>query len=528
MFPLTITLKNYRCFKASSPAQIQIRPGFTAFVGANNAGKSTLLRFFYELRGAFGQLASPGNFLGLLTHGHSIGFPGTEDPIEVYFGREEDSQELIIEFDFPAISDSYISRLRLMFQRATTNAMRVSLYLGQQHTQITGITRVNGNIILASTGDSGQEVDIQPIIETMILLERSIYIASFRNAIHEGGGTLYDLPIGTTFISQWDQWKAGTTKGSKLRMQEVSDDIARIFGFTQLDINASQDGKTLEVVADRNPQRLRELGAGLHQFIVVLAFIAMRTPPFLLIDEPELNLHPSLQVRFLTTLAKYTKYGVIFATHSIGLARTTAEYIYSVRKSGVASVVKPYKATEGFAEFLGEMSFSTYRDVGYDTVLCVEGPSEITAVQEFLRKLRKDHRIALLQLGGSSMICGNRQQELAELKRFSSDNKIAVLIDSERDQASGPLPPDRQEFVNVCKALGFTVATTDWRATENYFPERAIQEILGTKYRALQPYEPLKNAQFGWNKTAHNWRIAQAMTKDELLMTDFGQFLDSL
>jgi len=281
-------------------------------------------------------------------------------------------------------------------------------------------------------------------------------------------------------------------------------------------------------VADKNPQRLRELGARLSQFIIVLTFLATRTPSFLLIDEPELNLHPSLQVRFLTTLAKYTTYGVMFATHSIGLARTVSEHIYTVRKIGAHSLVKPYEATDNFAEFLGEMSFSTFRDVGYDTVLGVEGPTEIATMQEFLRKLGKDHRIVALPLGGSAMICGGRQHELSEVRRLAGGNKVAVLIDSERSADNGPIPADRQAFLNDCSALGFGTHVTERRAIENYFPERAVQAVLGPKYSALGPYESLSKAPLGWSKSGDNWRIAKEMTKDELLETDLGRFLDNL
>jgi predicted ATP-dependent endonuclease of OLD family len=39
----TITVRNYRCF-GDQGATFELRPGFTAFVGPNNSGKSILLR----------------------------------------------------------------------------------------------------------------------------------------------------------------------------------------------------------------------------------------------------------------------------------------------------------------------------------------------------------------------------------------------------------------------------------------------------------------------------------------------------
>jgi hypothetical protein len=49
-------LSNYRCFPDDQSARLVIRPGFTSFIGINNAGKSTVLRSLFELREFFGQL----------------------------------------------------------------------------------------------------------------------------------------------------------------------------------------------------------------------------------------------------------------------------------------------------------------------------------------------------------------------------------------------------------------------------------------------------------------------------------------
>ena len=61
-----LTVKNYRCFPDNKPVHISMRNGFTAFVGVNNSGKSSLLKMFYELRNLFALLSNPGNFLNAL------------------------------------------------------------------------------------------------------------------------------------------------------------------------------------------------------------------------------------------------------------------------------------------------------------------------------------------------------------------------------------------------------------------------------------------------------------------------------
>ena len=47
---IDITLKNYRCFEDSNPAKFTVGRSFVGFVGPNNSGKSSILRFFFEFR----------------------------------------------------------------------------------------------------------------------------------------------------------------------------------------------------------------------------------------------------------------------------------------------------------------------------------------------------------------------------------------------------------------------------------------------------------------------------------------------
>jgi hypothetical protein len=209
----------------------------------------------------------------------------------------------------------------------------------------------------------------------------------------------------------------------------------------------------------------------------------------------------------------------------VGLARTVADRVYAFQKPANNAVARPFEQTPNFAEFVGEMSFSSFKELGHDSILLVEGVTEVKAVQQFLRVLRKDHQIVVIPLGGAQLIRGSVQAELAELKRLSQ--AVAVLIDSERQQAGAALAPERQAFVTDCQALGFAVHVTDRRAFENYFPEQAVRQVKGTNFHALGPYDELRRLNPAWGKH-ENWRIARAMTEAEITATDVGQFLQTL
>lgn len=216
----------------------------------------------------------------------------------------------------------------------------------------------------------------------------------------------------------------------------------------------------------------------------------------------------------------------MFATHSYGLARARAQSVYTLRADPDAgSEVRPLESTPRLAEMLGELSYSAYRELGFEKILLVEGVTEVLAVQQFLRMYEKDHKIVVLPMGGNSLINGDRQMELEEVKRITPN--VHALIDSERDAAGSSLAKDRQDFVNVCRTIGIDCHVLDRRATENYLTEEAVKKIMSEKYHALRPYEQLKDANPCWSRN-DNWRIARMMDKPDLDGTDLGTFLDGL
>lgn len=536
-----ITLKNYRCFQESNPVKILLSKGAIAFIGVNNSGKSSILRFFYEFRSLFSSLCDV-QVLKNMIEGQQLYFTFPKEILdyeEVFCNANTRPIEIGIRF----ILDENIQekdnlpipeKILLTIPRATSFTGQIYLInqlINKEYQLEFNGTRVlsNGNLI----------ADFSYIYEFFTDLSQIVYIGPFRNAISvtpvlepsymtlidRNYFTYFDIKTGRDFIQEWRRLKTGTGTQNKKFALQVTEDIKHIFGFNSLEINSSDDAQSIQMFIDGNPYVLSELGSGLAQFFLVLANVAVKQPSYIFIDEPELNLHPSLQLDFLTTLNSYARKGIIFATHSIGLARASAERIYTVHKGDNGSKVTDYEKNPRLSELLGELSFSTYREFGFDKVLLVEGSTEIKTIQQFLRKYRKDHEILLLPLGGSSLINESVELELKEIKRITE--RIFALIDSERPESEAELDPQRQGFLNICKQIGIDCHILERRATENYFSDRAVKLIKGPKFRQLEPYEKLKDTSQGWSK-AENWRIAREMNIDELEATDLGKFIKRL
>lgn len=254
----------------------------------------------------------------------------------------------------------------------------------------------------------------------------------------------------------------------------------------------------------------------------------MKQPHYVLIDEPEIGLHPSLQLDFLTTLASYAPGGVLFATHSIGLARAAAQQVFAVDSlAPFRSTIRPLEGMPRLSEFLGEMSFGGYRELGFNTVILVKGPADVLALQQLLRLYGKEHKFLLLNMGGSSLINGSPATiiQLEEVKRIA--DSVVALVDSERDSPDDDLCPERAAFREACAKAKVECKILCRRATENYWTDSAVRQFKGPGAKALGRYENLKSSQHAWAK-CDNWRIARNMTPEDLAKTDLGEFLESL
>lgn len=530
---LDIELKNYRTFPIDVPARFSIGHGFTGVVGPNNAGKSTLLRFFYEFRNHWQRMSGPtGNMAAAMRPEDSdgVGFHGVRDPDEVFSNLNSLGIEvgLTLHHDHEQAADTPIEdqhleiprKLTLSVSRAQTWTLRVD-----EPANVIQIADLAWHDTVLTQGGT-PILEFGPWFEVFATLSNALYVGPFRNALNAGASGYYDLNVGTAFIQDWNRFRAGSVKADSRAALRLTEEIKRIFALEELDITASDDDTTLQLVIDGQPYRLDEVGGGLTHFIVALAYAATRRPPMILIDEPELNLHPSLQLDFLTTVGSYASTGVLFATHSLGLARAAGERLYTVRRVAPGrSDVRELEGTPRLAEFLGELSLSGYQELGYNKVLLVEGPTDVTVFQRLLRLYGIEHEVVLLPLGGGELINAGVEPQLEEVLRLTPE--VFAVVDSERSAHDDDPPESVVAFSDICAALGINAHILHRRAIENYFNERAIKLVKGDAYRALGPYERLKDADPAWGKP-ENWRIAGELTRDELDETDLGQFLATL
>lgn len=367
------------------------------------------------------------------------------------------------------------------------------------------------------------QYDASGLQEVGRILGGAFYFESQRTA-HQQGVSFPEMLSGQQVLQTWSAYKTGTVKKDTRTALEIEKFIARVFGFETLQINTAINSAELQLVIDDQPFRLSEVGAGIEQFIVTVINLIAKNPTLVLIDEPERGLHPALQRELINFIASKSNGRALFATHSVGLARTMADAVYVSKRSNKISSIKPFESVIGLAEYLGELSFSSWREFGCDAVLLVEGPKDIRTMLSLLSQHVDGTRIAILPVGGSQLLDAGCGQDLAELKRIHSH--IFVLIDRETDNLE-KTEPKRLAFIKECDKLGITCCMLERRAIENYFTADAIRNVISDSARALEPYERFAGSDVGWGKN-DGWKIAKEIKWKDLQITDLGAFISKM
>src|SRR5258708_18278596 len=446
------------------------------------------------------------------------------DPSELFwhFG----SADVEVEVNLPGIDSASKSASRLTIRIGRERRrMSVTLYdLNGLPLPRGGAWRIEGENILKDGFDLGSFKELFSALNT---LASCLYYPSIRHVtpfMPEGAARAryYDINTGKPFIDQWAYAQQGAGKASTEKTDQVVEDIRRIFRYDRLALQADANHRELLVVANGKSCRLSELGTGIAQFILLLGNISFAKPSYILIDEPESNLHPSLQLDFLSAVASRASAGVIFATHNLSLARQAANRLFAFNLGPTGCTMSPYNQTDNLAHIVGELSFGRSDFAPARKLLLVEGQTDVLTLQNLMAAFGKEHDFAIISLGGRSGIHPKPKPEVGH--NLALGLEIKAVIDSERTAANGPISGQRLGFQQMCNRLGISCHILERTAIENYFTQRAIDAAFGAgKYAAFGPHGAISAR---WSKNWH-WRIARASLRSETEATDLCIFLAS-
>lgn len=537
---ITIEVKNYRCFSDAYPLKFTLQTSdCISFIGVNNSGKSTALKFIYEFRNLFLHITSAEIWKSIFKSKRiEINLTGLLDHNDIFNFHNKSPLSIKLDFAYDSNKSGVLESLELVLDRNSFNGSNPilipkywKLYSGiRVEDALSNVTVEKDNITVSAKLKEQQLpiLDVSSFSDILHLLGKSIYIGAFRNAINTGTKDYFDLRVGTSFVEDWNRWKGGDSTQQNLQIIEVIEEIKELLDLKSLSIDSNDKRTSLKITYNGKPYKLEDVGSGIAQIIVILGNILIKNPRLILIDEPELNLHPSLQLSFLKLLEKHSEC-ILFSTHSIGLARSASTKIYTIKKNDTHSIMTSWEGLKNLVEFAGELSFSSLKEIGCEKILLVEGPSELKSFQTLLRLLGKEKQFLILPLGGGSLISNQFEQIALELTRLSPN--IFSIIDSEKSKEDEDLKRNIQDFKKICDSSKIECHILERRSFENYLSSDHIakfKDIEVSKMPRLNPYDKVPDKiPGGWNKN-NNWKIIQSMGLEGIKDTDLLNFINKI
>ena len=283
--------------------------------------------------------------------------------------------------------------------------------------------------------------------------------------------------------------------------EDVQQWLARLLGCDrpQIDFITPQKDSlkaTLQLQVHQNRRQppafqLGALGAGVTDLFTILAFLRLRVsrePMVLFIDEIEAHLHPSAVREFVYIIRENFKNIQLFlSTHSTDLIDSMEIdwrlYRFSMN-DGVHTRVTKVMTNKDRLATLVELGYRPSQLFLANSVLCVEGPSDMIYVKSLIHHIDPDliegRDFAFLPYGGSNLKYVSYEDDGASLvKLLELTHHPIVICDRDRENDSAPLKPAVQRMRDAAHFLNLTVHPTEGGyEIESILSSQALCEVV--------------------------------------------------
>lgn len=258
--------------------------------------------------------------------------------------------------------------------------------------------------------------------------------------------------------------------------------------FPELDeVKSDRTENLLATLEYREGNRMLDIlysGMGLKRFLDILIKVILSKASIVLLDEPEYGMHPELQRRlltFLTKLASERDLQFFFATHSPVFLNASVELeLFRVgNEAGRRLIVHvPPKLRHTIFGDLGVRPSDLFQN---DICLMVEGQDDVVFFEFVLHELYQQEfaglAVGVVQYAGDAA-AGIESGDLSVANVAGAQPFVYWIRDREA-RPTDPPSPQALSFVNALNAAGQTATILGKREIEFYIPERVYLAAQG-------------------------------------------------
>ena len=268
----------------------------------------------------------------------------------------------------------------------------------------------------------------------------------------------------------------------RTKLDGICSFIAYCLEKERVTIQVPRTNSTILVNIDGNEQPLSNVGTGVEQLIIIGLASYIFPEKLILIDEPELHLHPCAQKRSMKYLNEEVDAQFVVATHSAAILDSIDADVIRIENDGVKTVGQKIESNTDKYRAVRDLGHSPSELIQTNYAIWVEGPSDRIYINHWIKrideKLTEGIDYSVVFYGGRVLAQFSFADDGSDLvNAVSLSREFAVVIDSDKKSKDTEINKTKIRVSEEIKKLGGFCWITQGREMENYLSKGVIQGL---------------------------------------------------